>query len=147
MDIDWCQAVSGGLWRLALGGAAVMRYTIIKATRRLRILFGGFKEIEEQHKLFQLPKPPSAERIAGRLMAYRYYYNTLSTTYRKQVYTARKLVDLDHQVHVRAYSDGWVSAHYELRPDSHPLEHLDGEELRSLNEQEKEELWNILEQI
>lgn len=122
----------------------MIRYKVIKATRRLRILFGGFSEMEEGHKLFQLPKPLTPEQIAGRLMPSHYYYNALSTTYKKQVYTVRKLVDLNHQYHLRFYSDGWVSGHYELRPDSHPLEHLDGCELRSLLPDEIEEIRQVL---
>ena len=114
-------------------------YRIIKFTRAIRIFFGGFSKMEEKHKLFQLSQPPIVKEIAERLQAYGYYYNTLSTTYRKQIYTVRKLVDLDHQYHLRFYSDGWVSGHYELRPDSHPMEHLDGVELRSLTPEEKEQ--------
>ena len=100
--------------------------------------------MEEKHKLFQLSKPPVIDEMAEKLRAYGYYYNTLSLTYRKQIYTVRKLLDLDHQYHLRFYSDGWVSGHYELRPDSHPLEHVDGVELRSLTSEEKEQIKKYL---
>ena len=120
------------------------RYSIIKFTRAIRIFFGGFSQMEEKHRLFQLPKPLAAEEIAGIFQAHGYYYNTLSTTYKKQIYTLRRLVDLDHQYHLRFYSDGWVSGHYELRPDSHPLEHLDGVELRSLTPDETEQIRKYL---
>lgn len=96
--------------------------------------------MEEKHKLFQLAEPLTPPRLALKLLPYSYYYNPYSTTYRKQIYTVRKLVDLDHQIHLRFYSDGWVSGHYELRPDSHPLEHLDGVELRPLKLSEIDEL-------
>ena len=119
------------------------RYRIIKFTRAIRIFFGGFSEMEEKHKLFQLSKPLGIKEIAEKVQTYSYYYNTLSTTYKKQIYTVRKLVDLDHQYHLRFYSDGWVSGHYELRPDSHPLEHLDGVELRSLTSEERQQIQKI----
>jgi|GEM_PF-3038807 len=126
-----------------------MRYKLIKLTRRIRILLGGFKSMEEKHKLFQRWKPEEGkfridvEWIASRLRDHGYYYNVASTTYRKQIYTARKLIDHDHQIHLRFYSDGWVSGHYELQP-VHPLEHLDGVELRALTKEESETIWNIL---
>jgi len=121
-----------------------LRYQLIKMTRRIRILLGGYRSMEEKHKLFQIPDILAHPVIIAKMLeGHSYYYNCLSTTYRKQIYTVRKLVDINHQYHLRFYKDGWVSGHYELRPE-HPLEHLDGVELRSLNEQEKEELWKIL---
>jgi len=111
-------------------------YKLIKATRRIRILFGGFSAMEEKHKLFRITLPLTPREITKKLQKHGYYYNALSTTYLKQIWTVRKLVDQDHQYHLRFYSNGWVSGHYELRPDSHPLEHLGGMELRSLNKVE-----------
>jgi len=121
------------------------RYKLIKATRRLRILLGGYKGMEEKHKLFQLPNEYlDAKFIGYTLSGHRYYYDVASTTYKRQIYTVRKLIDLDHQIHLRFYSDGWVSGHYELRPDAHLLEHLDGVELRDLNDGERKEIRRIL---
>ena len=121
------------------------RYKLIKATRRIRILLGGFKEMEEQHKLFQLEqKFVDPKFISYTLLDHGYFYNTLSTTFNRQIYTARKLKDSDYQIHLRFYSNGWVSGHFELRPDSHPLEHLAGIHLRPLYQSEREELKSIL---
>ncbi len=121
------------------------RYKLIKATRRVRILLGGFKEMEKQHKLFQLEqKFVDPKFISYTLLDHGYFYNTLSTTFNRQIYTARKLKDSDYQIHLRFYSNGWISGHFELRPDSHSLEHLDGIHLRPLYHSEKEELKSIL---
>ncbi len=91
--------------------------------------------MEEKHKLFRLTEALKPEQIAEKLMTYGYFYNAVSTTHRKQIYTVRKLVDLDHQYHLRFYEDGWVTGHYELQP-IHPLDHLDGVALRALNVEE-----------
>ncbi len=121
------------------------RYKLIKATRRIRILLGGFKEMEEEYKLFQLEqKFVDPKFISYTLLDHSYFYNTLSTTFNRQIYTARKLKDSDYQIHLRFYSNGWVSGHSELRPDSHPLEHLDGIHLHPLYHSEREELKSIL---
>lgn len=122
----------------------MIRYKVIKATRRLRILFGGFTEMEEKHKLFQFQRPLTPEQIAGRLMAGGYYYNHISTTFRRQIYTVRKILDLRYQRHLRFYSNLWVTGHVELIPEFYPLEHLDGEELRALTKEEIEELRSYL---
>lgn len=113
------------------------RYKLIKLTRAIRIFFGGYKAMEEKHKLFRLPEALTPREIAERFMPHQYYYNVASSTYRKQIYTVRRLVDLDHQYHLRFYSNGWVSGHYELRPEAHPLEHLGGVDLRSLTDRER----------
>ena len=115
----------------------MLRYQLIKATRRLRVLLGGYRQMEEKHKLFQIWRAgfyldSDVENLSSKLLSHGYYYNVMSTTYKKQIYTCRKLIDHDHQIHLRFYTDGWVSGHYELRPDAHPLEHLVGVELRHL---------------
>ena len=92
--------------------------------------------MEEKHKLFQLPKPLTPREIYRRLIDDCYQYNTMSTTYKKQIFTVRKLTDLDHQIHLRFYSDGWVSGHSELQPDQWPIAHLRGRDLRPLSQLE-----------
>ena len=121
-----------------------MRYKLIKFTRRIRILLGGYKGMEEKHKMFQIPTTFTPKILAGLLMPKGYYYNVASTTYRKQIYTVRKLVDYDHQIHLRFYSNGWVSGHYELRPEAHPLEHLGSVECRPLTKDERDKIWGFL---
>ena len=111
-------------------------FRLVKRTRALRIFFGGYTKMEEKHKLFQLPKLLTPREIYKRLIDDCYQYNTLSSTYKKQIFTVRKLTDLDHQIHLRFYSDRWVSGHYELQPEQWPVEHLQGKDLRSLNEGE-----------
>ena len=119
-------------------------FRLVKLTRRIRILLGGYKAMEEKHKLFELPYPFTSREIYKRLIDDCYQYNTLSSTYKKQIFTVRKLTDIDHQIHLRFYSDTWVSGHYELQPDQWPVEHLQGKDLRSLTTQEREVIQEVL---
>ena len=119
-------------------------FKLVKLTRAIRIFFGGYKGMEEKHKLFQLDQPITPRRIYRRLIPHGYQYNTMSTTYKKQIFTVRKLIDVDHQMHLRFYSDGWVSGHYEIQPDQSPTAHLKGKNLRSLTPEEVEEIRSIL---
>lgn len=105
--------------RLCPGEATDMRvgllFRLVTLTRAVRIAFGGYKEMEEEHKLFQMPQPLTPREISRILIDDCYKYSALSTTYKKQIWTVRKLTDIDHQIHLRFYSDGWVTGHYELQ--------------------------------
>lgn len=92
--------------------------------------------MEAKHYLFTLPEPLTPEQIWDRLWPHGWGYNTLSHTYRHQVFTVRQLDPPRHQWHLRFYKDGAVSGHYEVDCIKFPLEHLDGVELRSLTEKE-----------
>ncbi|GAI80068.1 unnamed protein product [marine sediment metagenome] len=111
-------------------------FKLVKWSRAIRIFFGGYTKMEEKHKLFELPYPLTPREIYKKLLDDCYQYNALSSTYKKQIFTVRKLTDIDHQIHLRFYSDTWVSGHYELQPEQWPVEHLQGKDLRSLNEGE-----------
>jgi len=111
-------------------------FRLVKWSRAIRILFGGYTAMEEKHKLFELPYPFTPREIYKKLLDDCYQYNALSSTYKKQIFTVRKLTDLDYQIHLRFYSDTWVSGHYELQPEQWPVEHLQGKDLRALNEGE-----------
>ena len=111
-------------------------FRLVKWSRAVRIFFGGYTAMEEKHKLFELPYPFTPRQIYERLLDDGYQYNALSSTYKKQIFTVRKLVDIDHQLHLRFYSDTWVSGHYELTTEMWPVQHLQGKDLRSLNEGE-----------
>ena len=111
-------------------------FKLVKWSRAIRILFGGYTAMEEKHKLFELPYPLTPRQIYKKLLDDCYQYNALSSTYKKQIFTVRKLTDIDHQIHLRFYSDTWVSGHYELQPEQWPVEHLQGKDLRALNEGE-----------
>ena len=119
-------------------------FKLVKWSRAVRILFGGYKAMEEKHKLFQLAEPPTPREIYRRLIDDCYQYNTMSTTYKKQIFTVRKLTDIDHQIHLRFYSDGWVSGHSELQPEMWPSLHLQGRDLRPLN---KDEIFKLRGQL
>ena len=133
--------------RMPKGGATMRKgllFRVVKWTRAVRILFGGYTKMEEKHKLFELPYPFTPREIYKRLLDDGYQYNTLSSTYKKQIFTVRKLIDLDHQIHLRFYSDRWVSGHYELQGDQWPVEHLQGKDLRALN---KDEIFKLRGQL
>jgi hypothetical protein len=120
-------------------------YRLVKLTRRIRILLGGYKEMEEKHFLFNPPNALTVRDVRRRLIPLGYQYNFVSTTYRRQRWTARKLVDDEHQIHLRFYgpredSVDTVSGHYELDPMIRPMEHLGGDELRSLTAEESQEI-------
>ncbi len=119
-------------------------FKLVKWSRAIRIFFGGYKAMEEKHKLFRLAEPPTPREIYRRLIDDCYQYNTMSTTYKKQIFTVRKLTDLHHQLHLRFYSDGWVTGHSELQPEMWPIAHLTGRDLRSLN---KDEIFKLRGQL
>lgn len=121
-----------------------MRYKLIRWSRQIRAWLGGGKEREAKHYMFTLPKPLTPEEIWGRLWPHDWGYNTTSTTYRGQIFTVKKLAPPKHQYHLRFYKDGVVTGHFEVDCINFPLEHLDGVDLRPLNEQEKQEIWQIL---
>lgn len=102
----------------------------------------GFKREPEEFNLLRT-NITSVEHLAEQLRTARYYYNDYSTTYKGQVYTVRKLVDLDHQIHLRCYKTGMLTGHYELRPE-HSTEHLRGIELRQLYPVEREEVIGVI---
>ena len=78
--------------------------------------------------------------IWGKLWSFDWGYNTLSTTYRGQIYTVRKGVPPRHQYHLRFYKNCGVSGHLEVDNLQFHLEHLDGVDLRTLNSEEITEL-------
>lgn len=41
-----------------------------------------------------------------------------------QVLSWRKLVDFDHQYHLRVFCDGEIRGHYEYTPESKPIDHF-----------------------
>ena len=118
-------------------------FELIRWTRRIREFLWGHKEERHELRIFQLGHF-LIEDIEPNLRKCRYYYNTYATTYKRQIYTARKLIDKDFQIHIRFFSDGWVSGHYELRPEIHPLEHAHGVEFRLLSQGEVKEIKYII---
>lgn len=121
------------------------RFRLIRWTRQLRIWLGGWKEMERRHYLFTHSQPLTPEQICERLWRHGWGYNTMSHTYRGQRFTVRRPDPPRHQWHLRFYSDGRVSGHYEVDPFIFPLEHLDGVDLRALNNSEIYELMMELE--
>ena len=122
----------------------MLLFKLIKWTRRLRILLGGYRDMEVHHYLFTLDPPLVPLVIYDRLIPLGYQYNFMSTTFKLQIFTARKLVSLGRQIHLRFYRCGVVSGHYELDPYFFPKRHLAGEELRRLNTKERAEVKKAL---
>ena len=121
-----------------------MLLKLVKLIRRIRILFGDYKGMEEKHKLFRLTEPMLKQVLYKRLIPHCYQYNYASTTYLKQIFTVRKLINSAHQIHLRFYSDNWVSGHYELQPEEDVFGHLKGVDLRELTKEETNQIKKIL---
>lgn len=113
-----------------------LRFKLIRWTRQLRAWLGLNKGMEPQHYFYTLPKALTPREISALLWFHGWGYNTLSHTYKGQIFTCRKLDPPRHQWHLRFYSNGDISGHYEVDPFVFPLEHIDGVDLRSLNEGE-----------
>lgn len=122
----------------------MLLFKLIKLTRRLRILLGGYRKMELHHYLFTLEPPLVPLQIYDRLIPLGYQYNFMSTTFKYQIFTCRKLDKVGTQYHLRFYRDGKVSGHYELDPYFFPLRHLVGEELHKLTQKERQELKKAL---
>ena len=114
----------------------MLRYKLVRWTRQIRIFFGGGKEMEQKHYLFTLSKPLTPREIWNKLWSSGWGYNTLSHTYKGQIYTMRKVISPRYQYHLRFYRNGDVSGHFEVDNLQFPLEHLDGVDLRRLNDEE-----------
>ena len=123
----------------------MLRYKLVRWTRQVRIFFGGGKEMEQKHYLFTLPKLLTPAEIWDKLWPSGWDYNTLSQTYKGQIYTMLKFISPRHQYHLRFYKNGDVSGHFEVDNLQFPLEHLDGVDLRRLNAEEIAELKTELE--
>lgn len=123
-------------------------FRIVKASRRLRILLGGYKAMEAKHYMYDLPRVLTIIGIRKALIPLCFQYNAFSTTYKKQIWTCRRL-DRDgmHQYHLRFYSANGiikVSGHWEIDPLIAPMLHLKGGDLRHLTTAEKAEIWEAL---
>lgn len=118
-------------------------FKLVKWSRAIRIFFGRYTAMETKHYLFTV-SPLNAQQIYAKVIPDGWQWNALSTTYKRQVFTVRKLSDIMHQWHIRFYSGGEVSGHWELIPEMFPVEHLQGKELRNLTPEEKEHLWELL---
>ena len=98
--------------------------------------------------MYDLPKLVTVTNIRKALIPLCFQYNAFSSTYKKQIWTCRRLdKDGAHQYHLRFYYvDGSikVSGHWEIDPLISPSQHLAGQDLRALTEEEKGEIWEAL---
>jgi len=111
-------------------------YKLIRWTRQLRVWLSGNKERELKFKLFALPAAISPLEFRERLLPLGYDYNIFSIAYRGQVFTVRKAVPGGHQYHLRYYSDGMVTGHYEVDWFVNEKAHNKGVDLRALTGKE-----------
>lgn len=112
-----------------------MLYKLIKWSRQIRIWLGGNKERERRFKIFHVYVDDLAFR--QRLIPLGYQENLFSHTFKNQIATVRRLdKDGKHQYHLRFYSDGGVTGHYEMDYFTHQKEHLAGRDLRRLKPEE-----------
>ena len=115
-----------------------MLYKLLRWSRQLRIILSGNKDREERFKLFQLLPRIGDIDFRWKLIGLGYQENLFSHTFKDQIATVRKLSeDGKHQYHLRLYSDGWITGHYEMDYYMYQKEHLDGKDLRKLTRKEK----------
>ena len=115
-----------------------MIYRLLRWSRQIRIWLGGNKGREERFKLFQILPRIGDIDFRRKLIPLMYQENLFSHTFKDQIATVRKLSeDGKHQYHLRLYSDGWVTGHYEMDYYMYQKEHLDGKDLRKLTRKEK----------
>ena len=128
------------------------RYKFFQKIDWLLVLLGGNHKREPKFYLFTVPFPTtqaSLTYICDKLWAEGWGFNLLSTTFRGEIYTLRKLAgDNQHQYHLRLYhkkTDGIdFEGHYETDPMFFPAEHKDGVDLRLLTSDEKRDLRRLL---
>ncbi len=123
-------------------------FRLVKWSRAVRIFFGGYTKMEEKHYMYDLPRLVATVDIRKALIPLCFQYNAFSSTYKKQIWTCRRL-DSDgvHQYHLRFYSYDSiirVSGHWEIDPLISPSQHLAGRDLRPLTKEEQGEVWNAL---
>lgn len=115
-----------------------MLYKLLRWSRQLRIILSGNKDREDRFKLFQLLPRIGDIDFRKKLIELGYQENYFSHTFKDQIATVRKLaLDGKHQYHLRLYSDGWVTGHYEMDFFIYQKEHLNGKDLRKLYRREK----------
>ena len=99
----------------------------------------GRREEPEKYHLFHFNMNWSMRAIEKHMHFSGYFYNDLSTSMIGQVGTWRRLIGLDHQIHIRLYKSGLVTGHFELATH-HGTDHLMGVDYRPLTKEEIAEL-------
>lgn len=122
---------------------------IFRIQRWIYFLLKGVGKREKEHYLFTLNEPLSDFELYQRLADAGWTPNYMGFAYKGQQFQARKLLNRGReQLHVRFYDDCRVTGHKEVSPEFSERLHLHPEpgDLRTMNEEEKLELWSILEQ-
>ncbi len=115
-----------------------MLLKLTRWTRQLRILLSGNKDREERFKLFQILPRIGDIDFRRKLIPLMYQENLFSHTFKHQIATVRKLaLDGRHQYHLRLYSDGVCTGHYEMDYFLYQKEHMAGKDLRKLTRVER----------
>jgi hypothetical protein len=96
---------------------------------------------ETEHYLFTLPRGLSDVELYCALADHGWQPNYMGYIYKGQIYQCRRLLHLGkHQYHVRCYSDGKVTGHFEIAPEWDTGDHLTGVDLRTMTITEAETL-------
>lgn len=122
---------------------------IFRIERVFYFLRLGLGKLETEHYIFDIPviNPPevAAYMLYCRLADHGFQPNHIGYSYKRQIYQARKLdKEGRFQYHLRAYSDGSITAHYETAPEYDASDHLKGVGLRDLTPDEIEALRIVL---
>lgn len=116
---------------------------IFRIQRHLSFLLKGIGKKEMEHYLFTLQEEIQDINIYSRLAWHNWTPNYMGYLYKGQIYQCRRLVNGGrYQYHIRFYSDGKVTGHFETAPEYDISDHLSGIELRIMNKREAERLYN-----
>ena len=111
---------------------------------QIRIFLSGNKGREERFRIFEIHPRIGSLDFRRKLIPLGYQENLFSHTFKGQIATVRKLDrGGKHQYHLRYYSDGGVTGHFETDYFVYQREHLAGKDLRKLKPREIREVREV----
>jgi hypothetical protein len=101
-------------------------YPIHGTSRDLLLSLGILHHEGRQHYLLgRLAPGRSMAKFVKYLAAKNYLNHFVALKDDNEVVSVRRVVDFEHQYHLRVFKDGEVRGHYEYTPESHPKWHME----------------------
>ena len=116
---------------------------LFRINRWLYFLLKGIGKRETEHYLFTISdhRRIDAFHLFCQLAPFTWQPNYMGYAYKGQIHQCRRLIFGGHyQYHLRFYDDGKVTGHLETSPEYDVSDHLSGAGLRTMNEDEINEL-------